>query len=121
MVYLNKRKKEKQMSAEESITAVIFMTCKAEREDEIRKLATSLTESTRAQDEGCINYVFHQRVDNPREFVMYERWRDLAALQAHLARLQEVYGPPSPGQQGLPAAILEPFEKFEGIGLRVIE
>jgi len=108
------------MSTEENITIVAFLTGKAGREEEILKTVASQTESTRAED-GCINYVFHQRVDNPREFVLYERWRDLAALQAHLARLQDVYGPPPPGEQGLPAAVLEPFEKFEGIGLRVIE
>ena len=109
------------MSAEENTTIVIFMTVKVGREEESRKLAPSLTESTRAEDEGCINYVFHQRVDSPREFVLYERWRDGGALQAHLARLQDVYGPPPSGQQGLPATLLEPFEKFEAIALRVIE
>lgn len=108
------------MSSEEEITVLLFMTAKAGREDEGRELATSLTESTRAEDEGCINYVFHQRVDNPREFVLYERWRDQAAIGAHLARLQAVYGPPPPGGGAFPAALGEPFEKTEGIGLRVI-
>ncbi len=108
------------MSSEENVTIVLFLTGKTGREEEIRKLVASLTESTRAKDEGCINYVFHQRVDSPREFVLYERWRDLAAVQAHLARLQDVYGPPAPGGV-LPAALLEPYEKCESIPLRVVE
>lgn len=99
------------MSSEEEITILFFMTAKAGREDEMRELAPSLTESTRAEDEGCINYVFHQRVDNPREFVLYERWRDRAALDAHLARLQAV--------SGLPAS--DGLEKTETIFLRVVE
>lgn len=109
------------MSLEENITVLLFMTTKAGREDECRGLATSLTESTRAEDEGCINYVFHQRADNPREFVLYERWRDRDALGAHLARLQAVYGPPAPGGGALPAALVEPFERTESIALSVIE
>jgi len=109
------------MSSEENITVLLFMTAKAGREDECRELAASLTESTRAEDEGCINYVFHQRVDNPREFVLYERWRDGAAIGAHLARLQAVYGPPAPDGGALAAALTEPFEKMENIALRVVE
>ena len=108
------------MSPEEEITILFFMTAKAGREEEIREQVASQTESTRAEDEGCINYVIHQRVDNPREFVLYERWQDGAALGAHLARLQAVYGPP-PAGESLPAALLEPIEKWEAIPLRVVE
>ena len=42
------------MSVEENITAVIFLTAKAGREEEICKSVASVTESTRAEDEGCI-------------------------------------------------------------------
>ena len=108
------------MSSEEEITVLLFMTARAGREDECRELATSLTESTRAEDEGCINYVFHQRADNAREFVLYERWRDRDAIGAHLARLQAVYGAPAPGGGALPAALGEPFEKTESIVLSVV-
>ena len=80
------------MSVEENITILFFMTAKAGREEECRELVTRSTETTRAEDEGCINYIFHQQIDNPREFVLYEQWRDQAALNAHLARLQAVGG-----------------------------
>lgn len=108
------------MSSEEEVTVLLFMTAKAGREDECRELTAKLAESTRAEDEGCINYVFHQRADNAREFVLYERWRDQAAIGAHLARLQAVYGPPAPGEGPFPAALGEPFEKSEVVALSVV-
>ena len=80
------------MLSEDIVTVLFFMTAPAGREEECRELVTRLTETTRAEDEGCINYIFHQRIDNPREFVLYEQWRDQAALNAHLARLQAVGG-----------------------------
>jgi hypothetical protein len=48
--------------------------------------------------------VFHQRQDNPREFMLYEQWRDEAALDAHVAHCQAVFGPPSPNGR-LPLAL----------------
>ena len=106
------------MSAEEFTTIILF-TAKAGKEDKVRELATSLTESTRTKDKGCINYVFHQRVDSPHEFVLYERWHDTAALQAHVARLNDVYGTPPAGEL-FPPSIRELFKKIELISLRVI-
>ena len=43
-----------------------------------------------------LTYVFHQRQDNPREFMLYEQWRDEAALDAHVIHCQAVFGPPGP-------------------------
>ena len=40
-----------------------------------------LTNSTRAEDEGVITYVFLQQQKSPREYVLYEQWRDSAALK----------------------------------------
>jgi hypothetical protein len=42
------------------------------------------------------------------------------ALQAHIKRLQSVYGPPAGGGSGLPEALLEPFEKMEFESLKAI-
>ena len=92
---------------------------KAGREEDCLKLAKELMKSTQAEDEGCICYFFDQKADNPRELVLYERWRDMDALRAHVGRLQAVYGPPAQGGQ-LPAAIVEPFEKIDMSRLSVI-
>jgi len=47
-----------------------------------------------AEDEGCVAYVFYRRTDNPSEAMLYEQWRDAEALNAHVARLQRVFGLP---------------------------
>jgi hypothetical protein len=78
-----------------------------------------LTESTRAEDDGVITYVFLQQQNNPREYVLYEQWRDSAALNAHLARLRKVFGPPREGGS-IPAAILDLFETSRAVRYRVV-
>jgi len=97
----------------EEIAAIWFLTAKAGREEEVYKLVKELSESTRAEDKGCLNYIYLRKSDNHREFALFERWKDLASLQAHITRMQAVYGPPPPGTPpgSLPAALLEPFEK----------
>jgi len=98
----------------EEIVALVFLTVKAGREEECNELAKKLMESTHTQDQGCIYYAFFKRKDNPNEFIIHERWKDLASTQAHLARLTNEYGSM--------AAIFDPFEgqpKF--VGLQLIE
>ncbi len=105
------------------ITVLFYMTVKAEREEEWRELLGRLARSTHAEDEGCLTYVFHRRADNPREYVLYEQWRDAAALAAHMARLQRLLGPPSSEEPYPPthhrrrllAAFLAFFERTEAV------
>jgi len=108
------------MSLAEEITLLFHMTVKAGREDKFRELATEHVKTTHAEDEGCINFVVLQQRDNPCEFVLYERWRDRAAVEAHIARMQVVYGPPPPGRAGLPARVLDFLEKSHGVRYDVV-
>jgi quinol monooxygenase YgiN len=101
------------------ITILFHMTVKAERDNEWRELLPELTQSTRTQDDGCINYVFHRQLDNPHQYVCYEQWEDQDALTKHQARLVQVYGPPPPGQR-LPARLLDYFEQSQGIRYEVL-
>ena len=96
------------------ITALFYMTVKSERDNEWCELLLQLGESTRTQDDGCLHYVFHRRLDNPREYVLYEQWRDGEALAAHLARLVRLLGSPPPGGR-LPAKFLDLFEQTHGV------
>ena len=106
------------MSSEE-FAAMGFMTAKAGREDECSKLAKDMTESTNQEDAGCIYYAILKKADNPSEFALHERWKDIPSLRAHLRRLKAVYGEPAPGSPAgsLPAAIAEPFEKVQFFGI----
>jgi quinol monooxygenase YgiN len=54
------------------LTILFYMTVKAGREDACAALVKEATVSTRSQDDGCLNYTFYRRNDNPRELVLFE-------------------------------------------------
>ncbi|UCC16045.1 MAG: antibiotic biosynthesis monooxygenase [Dehalococcoidales bacterium] len=101
----------------EDIAAIAYLTPKPGREEHCIKLAKEMMQSTWAEDEGCICYYFYQRQDNPNEWVFHERWKDWDSANAHLQRLSRVYGPADENLPWCPAAIREPWEKFEFVGL----
>ena len=105
------------------ITVLFHMTIKPGREAEAAKVAVEVMASTKAEDRGCINYTFLRRSDNAREFALYEQWQDQDALNAHIARLQRVYGPPDDQEphppthhrRRLPKAFLDLFDKTDAV------
>ena len=105
------------------ITVLFHMTVKAENDGRVDAVAKELTASTKAEDRGCIEYRFYRRADQPRELVLFEQWADAESLNAHIARLQRVYGPPDDGEphppthhrRRLPKAFLVLFERTEAI------
>jgi quinol monooxygenase YgiN len=101
------------------ITILFHMTVKSGREQEFVDLALRLTPITRAEDEGCLAYVYLRDKANPLELVLYEQWRDQAALDAHIAHLVRLLGAPRPGDV-LPAAFMDPLEKTWPAGYDVI-
>ncbi len=101
------------------ITIMFHATAKTDKVEEFRAMAIKETEATRAEDEGCITYVFHQQSDNPREFVLYEQWRDQDALDAHIEHLYRLFGPPAPTGR-LPAAFLDMCDETRGIRYDVV-
>jgi quinol monooxygenase YgiN len=96
------------------LTTFFSVTIAAGREEEWRALVAELHRTTHAEDAGCLAYQFYRRMDNPREYVVFEQWRDADALAAHLARLAQVYGAPPPGTR-LPAAFVGLFERAEAV------
>ncbi len=103
----------------EAVTLLFFATVKDDRAQEFARVAERLTKTSRAEDEGCIAYVFLQQQDDPREYVLYEQWRDRAALDGHLARLRQIFGPSSSGR-GLPSALLAFFESTRTVRYRPV-
>jgi quinol monooxygenase YgiN len=97
------------------ITILFSMTIKAGREAEWRSMRADVHRTTHAEDDGCLAYDFYRRADNPREYVLFEQWRDEAALDAHLARVRRVYGPPPTPGGRLPAVFLDLFDRTEAI------
>jgi quinol monooxygenase YgiN len=110
------------------ITVLFSMTVRAGREEEWRALLGELHRSTHAEDEGCLSYSFYRQADDPRRYVLHEQWRDADALNAHVARLQRVLGPPPRDEayppthhrRRLPAAFLDFFERTEAVRYEVV-
>jgi quinol monooxygenase YgiN len=51
-------------------------------EDELRQLLADLQKASR-QDEGCLEYSVFSDEQDPRTFLLYEKWTSSAALDAH--------------------------------------
>ena len=102
------------------INVLFRVKVKAGRENEFYKLAAEIVRSTKAEDEGCMTFTYHQHTSDPSDFFLYEQWRDRDAAQAHLDRLIEVYGPP---QQGgfLPASLTSFWDDMQVDIYNVVE
>ena len=102
------------------LNILVSASVKPGREDEFREFAASLAKVTNEEDEGCITYQFLQEIDDPREFVIYEQWRDQPSLDAHIVHLRAMFGEPEPGAR-LPAALGEFFEKMTSTKYEAID
>ena len=60
----------------------VLITARAGEEHRIAELFPRLQEASR-QEPGCLLYVVHQHVADPRKFLVYEQYKDEAALEAH--------------------------------------
>jgi quinol monooxygenase YgiN len=52
------------------------------RREHVRELMRDTQDSARAEP-GCLYYEFAETLDDPGHFVVVQRWRDRAALDAH--------------------------------------
>jgi len=64
------------------IALKVDMLVKAGYEEKCKELIHILQENSR-KEPGCLLYVGHQSVENPRKFLFYEQYKDQAALDAH--------------------------------------
>jgi quinol monooxygenase YgiN/quercetin dioxygenase-like cupin family protein len=71
-------------NAEESnpLTAVTFIHGIEGQEDELKEHLLSLEAPTKTEP-GCLAYDLYQSSDHKNEFMRFEVWRDLRALEAH--------------------------------------
>jgi quinol monooxygenase YgiN len=101
------------------LTIFFHITIKTGKEQEFDDMAKRLTEVTRAEDDGCLAYIFHQQQGSPRDYVLYEQWEDGDALSAHLAHLRELLGPAVEGE-ALPASLLDMCESTHSVFYDVV-
>ncbi len=64
------------------ITLTAKLTAKAEKLEEVKQGLHNLVSLT-TKEEGCVQYVLHQDVNNPNIFVFYEQFQDQTAFEFH--------------------------------------
>jgi (4S)-4-hydroxy-5-phosphonooxypentane-2,3-dione isomerase len=69
----------------------VLITARGGEEHRIAELFAKLQAASR-QEPGCLMYVVHQHVSDPRKFLVYEQYEDEAALELHRnsAHFQEI-------------------------------
>jgi quinol monooxygenase YgiN len=60
----------------------VLLKVKPGTEAEVVAMFAPLTAASR-QEPGCLMYVAHQHQSDPTRFLVYEQYKDEAALQAH--------------------------------------
>ena len=60
----------------------VQLLVKPGHERQVAELFGPLTAASR-KEPGCLFYVAHQHRDDPRKFLVYEQYKDDAALDAH--------------------------------------
>ena len=60
----------------------VSWTAKPGNEEAVHEILAQMGEASRAE-EGVISYTTHVDPDNPREFFIYEMYRDESGLEAH--------------------------------------
>jgi len=63
---------------------VVRVTIKAGHEDNVLEPFHKLQEETR-REPGCIEYIVQRSRENSRRYLIYERYKDQAALDTHRA------------------------------------
>jgi quinol monooxygenase YgiN len=67
---------------DEKIVLIARLKVKKDAVEEAKKAALAIVEPSRAE-EGCLNYDFHQSIDDESIFVWHETWANMAAIQVH--------------------------------------
>jgi quinol monooxygenase YgiN len=65
------------------VTVIAFHKALPGKEEALKQSLLALCVPTRAE-KGCINYDFHESVDDPARLVIHENWTSKADLDAHL-------------------------------------
>jgi quinol monooxygenase YgiN len=91
------------------ITVLFYCTGKPGTEQPLRELLAEMQRVSRSTDQA-VNYTFMQQADAPREWALFEQWRDQEHLGAHVANMKRQFGEPPPGAR-LPARMHALVEK----------
>ena len=65
------------------ITLMVRLRAKPEKAAELENILQGLVAAARKED-GCVDYHFHRRADDPNSFGFYENWRSQKDFDEHL-------------------------------------
>jgi len=73
------------------IVLAATMRAKAGKEEEFVAVMSGLVKAVRANEPGALDYTLHRSKKDARTFLVYEKYRDQAAMTAHMtsAHFQE--------------------------------
>ncbi len=66
---------------------IATLRVKEDKVDDAKKFFRELAGEVRAAEPGTLAYVFHQKKDDPRTFVVYEKYASEEAFKTHGANL----------------------------------
>lgn len=93
------------------VTVVYRMQTKEGKEDEFKKIALKCEECAK-ESNGCLYYSFFRSLTNPREFLVYYRFTNRKAQDAHIENLQKKIGP-AESKRDLPNKFLNLLDEEE--------
>jgi quinol monooxygenase YgiN len=70
------------MTNNENIVLIARLKVKKDSVEKAKQAALAIVEDSRAE-EGCLNYDFHQAIDDETVFIWHETWKNKAAIDAH--------------------------------------
>jgi len=73
------------MKTDEKIVLIARLKVKKGKENEAKQEALAIVADSRAED-GCLNYDFHQSLDDATIFFWHETWANKSALDAHFKK-----------------------------------
>jgi quinol monooxygenase YgiN len=68
-------------------SVIAILRVKEDKVEDAKKFFRELAGDVRSSEPGTLAYVFHQRKDDPRTFVVYEKYASDEAFKTHGANL----------------------------------
>jgi quinol monooxygenase YgiN len=70
------------MTNDENIVLIARLKVKRDSVEAAKQAALAIVEDSR-REKGCLNYDFHQSIDEEAVFIWHETWENKAAIAAH--------------------------------------
>jgi quinol monooxygenase YgiN len=70
------------MTNNENIVLIARLKVKKDSVEQAKEAALAIVEDSRAEN-GCLNYDFHQAIEDETVFIWHETWENKAAIEAH--------------------------------------